>query len=156
MYAIICTRLDVSYAFSMTKRYQVDPSDGHWTTMKGILMYLRRTKDTFLVFGVDRELVVKGYEDTSFMTDIDDTRSWYGYVFFQMENTVSWNSSMQETVADYTTESKYIAVAYAAKEAVWIKGFISFLGGLPSVVDPVEKYCDNKGAVILAYEPRSH
>ena len=53
--------------------------------MKGILMYLRRTKDTFLVFGVDRELVVKGYEDTSFMTDIDDTRSWYGYVFFQFE-----------------------------------------------------------------------
>ncbi|KAK8538777.1 hypothetical protein V6N12_034485 [Hibiscus sabdariffa] len=44
MYAMICTRPDLSYALSMTSRYQANPSEGHWTAVKNILKYLRRTK----------------------------------------------------------------------------------------------------------------
>ena len=29
MYAMLCTRSDVSYALSMTSRYQSDPSESH-------------------------------------------------------------------------------------------------------------------------------
>ena len=29
MYAMICTRPDVSYALSVTSRYQADPGEGH-------------------------------------------------------------------------------------------------------------------------------
>ena len=29
MYAIVCTRLDVSYALSVTSRYQSNPGKGH-------------------------------------------------------------------------------------------------------------------------------
>ena len=35
----------------------------------------------FLVFGVDKELVVNGYIDASFDTDPDDSKSQTGYVF---------------------------------------------------------------------------
>ena len=49
MYAMLCTRPDVSFALSMTSRYQQDPGEGHWTAVKNILKYLRRTKDLFLV-----------------------------------------------------------------------------------------------------------
>jgi hypothetical protein len=42
---------------------------------------LRRTKDLFLVYGADKELVVKGYIDASFVTDPDDSKSKLGYVF---------------------------------------------------------------------------
>ena len=38
---------------------------------------------------------------------------------------VSWRSSKQDTVADSTTEAKYIAASDATKEPVWIK--FSFL-----------------------------
>ena len=38
----------------------------HWTAVKNILKYLKRTKDMFLVYGGDEELVVKGYVDASF------------------------------------------------------------------------------------------
>ena len=34
---------------------------------------------------------------------------------------VSWRSSKQDTVVDYTTEAEYIAALDATKEAVWIK-----------------------------------
>ena len=43
-----------------------------------------------------------------------------------------------------------------AKEAVWIRKFISELGVVPSIVDPVPLYCDNNGAIVQAKEPRSH
>jgi hypothetical protein len=50
MYAMICTRPDVSYALSVSSRYQSDPGVAHWTVVKNILKYLRRTKDMLLVY----------------------------------------------------------------------------------------------------------
>ena len=44
MYAMIFTRLDISYALSMTSRYQSNPGEGHWMSMKNILKYLRGLK----------------------------------------------------------------------------------------------------------------
>ena len=43
-----------------------------------------------------------------------------------------------------------------AKEAVWIRKFISELGVVPSIVDPVPLYCDNNEAIVQAKEPRSY
>ena len=69
---------------------------------------------------------------------------------------MSWRSSKQDTVADSITEAEYIAASDAAKEAVWIKKFITGLGIVPSISDPVDLYCDNNGAIAQAKEPRSH
>ena len=81
MYAIICTRPDVSYALSMTSRFQSNPGEGHWTAVKNILKYLKRTKDSFLVYGGEEGLVVRGYTDSSFQTDKDDSIYQSGFVF---------------------------------------------------------------------------
>ena len=51
MYAMLCTLPDVSFALSMTSRFQQDPSEDHWTAVINVLKYLRRTKDEFLVYG---------------------------------------------------------------------------------------------------------
>ncbi|KAK9037093.1 hypothetical protein V6N11_022015 [Hibiscus sabdariffa] len=130
MYAMICTRPDLSYALSMTSLYQANPGEGHWTAVKNILKYLRRTKDVFLVYGGEEELRIKGYTDASFQTDKDDSRS--------------------------QSEAEYIAASEAAKEVVWIKKFITELGVIPSISDAVDLYCDNNGAIAQAKEPRSH
>ncbi|KAK8578185.1 hypothetical protein V6N13_047039 [Hibiscus sabdariffa] len=127
MYAMICTQPDLSYALSMTSRYQANPGEGHWIEVKNILKYLRRTKDVFLIYGGEEKL-----------------------------GAVSWKSSKQDTVADSTTKAEYIAASEAVKEAVWIKKFISELGVVPSISDAIELYCDNNGAIAQAKEPRSH
>jgi hypothetical protein len=75
IYAMICTRSDVSYALSAMSRYQLNYGEAHWTIVKNILKYLRRTKEVFLVFGGEEELIVKGYSDASFQTDVDDSKS---------------------------------------------------------------------------------
>jgi hypothetical protein len=61
MYVMLCTRSDVSYAWSVTSRYQTNSGLKHWNAAKNILKYLRRTKDMFFIYGVDSELVVSGY-----------------------------------------------------------------------------------------------
>ena len=105
MYAMLCTRPDVSYALSATSRYQSDPGESHWIAVKNILKYLRRTKDMFLVYGGQEELVVNGYTDASFQTDKDDFRSQSGFVFCLNGGAVSWKRSKQDTVVDSTTEA---------------------------------------------------
>ncbi|KAG8499182.1 hypothetical protein CXB51_005634 [Gossypium anomalum] len=114
IYAMLCTRPDVSYALSMTSRYQVDPGEG------------------------EEELSVKGYTDASFQTDKDDSRSQSGFVFCLNGGAVNWKSSKQSTVADSTTEAEYIAASEEAKETVWIKKFITELGVVPSISDAIE------------------
>ena len=74
--------------------------------MKNILKYLRRTKDVFLVYGGVKELVVTGYTDASFQSEKDDSKSQSGFVFTINGGAVSWKSSKQETVVDFTTEAE--------------------------------------------------
>ena len=155
MYGMICTRPDVAHALSVTSRYQSNPGEEHWKAVKNILKYLRRTKDVFLVYG-GSELKLEGFTDSSFQTDQDDSKSVSGYVFTLNGGAVSWKSSKQQTVADSVTEAEYIAASEAAKEAVWMKKFITELGVVPSITGPVPLFCDNTGAVAQAKEPRSH
>ena len=156
MYAMVCTRPDVSFALSVVGRYQADPGESHWTAVKNILKYLRRTKDMFLVYGGEDELVVKSYTDASFQTDRDDSRSQSGFVFILNGGAVSWRSSKQDTVADSTTKAEYIAAFEAAKEGVWVKNFISDLCVVEGTSKPLDLYCDNSGAIAHVKEPRNH
>ncbi|WJZ98697.1 hypothetical protein VitviT2T_017207 [Vitis vinifera] len=155
MYTMTCTRPDVAYALSVASRYQANPGEEHWKVVKTILKYLRRTKDQFLIYG-ESELKLKGYTDASFASDKDDSKSISGYVFTLNGGAVSWKSSKQATVANSTTEAEYIAASEAAKEAVWMKKFISELGVVPSIEEPIPLLCDNNGAIAQAKEPRSH
>ena len=81
--------------------------------MKNILKYLKRTKDMFLVYGGDKELVVDGYVDASFDTDPDDSKSQTGYVIILNDGAISWCSSKQSVVAESTCEAEYIATSEA-------------------------------------------
>jgi Reverse transcriptase (RNA-dependent DNA polymerase) len=53
MYVMLCTRSDVSYAWSVTSRYQTNSGLKHWNAAKNM----------FFIYGVDSELVVSGYTD---------------------------------------------------------------------------------------------
>ncbi|GKC39800.1 hypothetical protein Tco_1052184 [Tanacetum coccineum] len=52
-----------------------------------------------------------------------------------------------------TTEAEYIAASEAAMEVVWIRKFISGLGILPTINEPIKMFCDNLTALLIANEP---
>ena len=51
-----------------------------------------------------------------------------GYVFTLGGGAISWRSVKQSSIADSTMEAKYIAASKAAKEAIWLKNFLLYLG----------------------------
>nr|GEY97724.1 hypothetical protein [Tanacetum cinerariifolium] len=98
MYVVRCTRPDVAFAQNITSRFQQNPGDIHWTTVKNIVKYLRNTKDMFLTV----------------------------YVFILNGGAIDWKSAKQSIFATSSAEAKYIAAFDASKEAVWVRKFISW------------------------------
>ncbi|GJR39546.1 retrotransposon protein, putative, ty1-copia subclass [Tanacetum coccineum] len=136
-----------TYMDKILKRYRMDNSKrGHIPI---------NPKDMFLVYGgnPEVELRVDCYCDAGFETDRDDIKSQTRYVFVLNGDAVDWKSSKQSTTAMSVTEAEYIAASEAATEAVWIRKFISGLGIVPTINEPVKMFCDNSAALLIANEP---
>ncbi|KAA0059674.1 retrovirus-related pol polyprotein from transposon tnt 1-94 [Cucumis melo var. makuwa] len=127
----------------------------HWTIVKNILKYLRRTKNYMLVYG-SKDLILTGYTDSDFQTDKDSRKSTSGSVFTLNGGAVVWRNIKQSCIADSTMEAEFIVACEAAKEAVWLKKFLTDLEVVPNMHLPITLYCDNSGAVANSREPRSH
>ena len=155
MYAMLCTRPDICYAVGVVSRFQSNPGPEHWIAIKHVLKYLRRTRDYMLVYS-GGDLSMLGYTDSDFQGDKDSRKSTSGSVFTLGGGAVVWRSIKQSSIADSTMEAEYIAASEAAKEAVWLKNFLSDLEVVPGMNKPVTLYCDNSGAVANSKEPRSH
>ena len=111
MYAMLSTRPDVAMALSLMRCFQNNRGMDHWTAVKNILKYLKRTRNMVLVYGgCEEELGVKGYVDASLDTDPDDLMSQNGYVFFMNGGVMKWRSGNHSTVAQSTMQSEYIVV----------------------------------------------
>ena len=107
MYTMLYTRLDIYFTVGMVGRYQSNPGLKHWTTVKYILKYLRRTKDYMLMYSGD-ELIPVGYADSDFMSDKDLRKSTSGHLFTLGGGAVSWWSIKQKCIVDSTTEAEYV------------------------------------------------
>ena len=147
MYVMLCTRLDIAHAVSITSRYQSNPGEEHWIVVKNILKYLRRTKDLFLMYE-EGQFKVQAYTNSDFQSDPNDYKSTFGFVLTLNGGAVSWKSSTQSIIADSTNEVEYVAT--------WMKKFISKLGVIASIEQPITLFGDNSGAIAQVKEPRSH
>jgi len=97
-----------------------------------------------------------GFTDFSFQSDHDDSKSVSGFIFTLNGGAICWKSFKQHTVADSVCEAEYVAASDAAKEAVWLRKFITKLGVAPSIVGLVLLYYDSSGVIVQAKEPKAH
>ncbi|KAL0551698.1 hypothetical protein IC582_010787 [Cucumis melo] len=155
MYAMLCTRPDICYSVGIVSRYQSNPGRDHWIAVKNILKYLRKTKDYMLVYG-SKDLILTGHTDSDFQIDKDARKSTSGSVFTLNGGAVVWRSIKQSCIVGSTMEAEYVAACEAAKEAVWLKKFLTDLEVVPNMHLSITLYCDNSGAVANSREPRSH
>ncbi|GJV70187.1 retrotransposon protein, putative, ty1-copia subclass [Tanacetum coccineum] len=98
------------------------------------------------------ELRVSCYTDAGYLTDSDDLKSQTGYVFILNGSSVDWKSAKQSIFATSSAEAKYIAAYDASKEAVWVRKFISGLGVVLTIEEPINMYCDNTREITIANE----
>nr|GEU41406.1 retrovirus-related Pol polyprotein from transposon TNT 1-94 [Tanacetum cinerariifolium] len=66
-----------------------------------------------------------------------------GYEFVLNGGVIDWKSTKQSIFNTSSTDAEYIAAFDASKEAVWIHKFISGLGVIPIIKEPINMYCDN-------------
>ena len=149
MYAMVCTRPDISQAVSVVSRYMHNPGKGHWQAVRWILRYLQNTLDVGLTFEQDESLgqCIVGYCDSDYAGDLDKRRSTTGYLFTLAKAPVSWKSTLQSTVALSTIEVEYMTITEAVKEAIWLHGLLKDLGVGQK---QLELYSDSQSAIHLA------
>ncbi|GJW63483.1 retrotransposon protein, putative, ty1-copia subclass [Tanacetum coccineum] len=129
MYVVRCTRPDVAFAQNITSRFQQNPGDLYWATLR-----------------------VSCYTNAGYLMDADDLKSQTGYVFVLNGGVVDWKSAKQSIFATLSIEAEYIAAFDASKEVVWVRKFIYGLGVVPTIEKPISMYCDNTRAIAIANE----
>jgi hypothetical protein len=145
MYAMVCSRPDLSHALSVVSRYMANPGKEHWKAVQWIFRYLCGTSNACLQFGKSK-IGLLGYVDSDYAGDLDKRRSLTGYVFTIGGCAVSWKASLQATVALSTTEAEYMAISEACKEAIWLRGLYNELCGDKSCTTI---FCDSQSAICL-------
>ena len=121
IYAMTCTRPDLSFIVTKLSQRLEQPTEGDWTTIKHVLRYLRGTADQALIFRTsDMQLELSGYSDSDWATSTD-RRSTTGYCFSLNPSSapISWKSKKQETVALSTCEAEYMALTAATQEVIF-------------------------------------
>jgi len=99
---------------------------------------------------------LRGYSDTDWGGDSDESRLTSGYVFTLSGGVISWCSKKQGCIALSTTEGEYIACSIATQEAIWLRSFLQDLNLTPNVDDPIELLCDNTAAIQFAKDSKFH
>lgn len=159
MYAMICCRPDLTHGMSCVSRFMDNPGIAHWEAVKWMLRYISGTLDYSLVYGnqVTNLDPLIGHVDSDYAANIDTRKSLTGYVFTLFGTTICWRSTHQSVVALSTTESEFMAMTDAVKEAIWLKGILSQLG---LKQDKLKIYCDSQSAMHLSkhhfYHDRSN
>ena len=156
MWCAMSARPDIVFAVGYLSRFSSNPSEQHLKAAKRTLAYLKGTIDKVLTLGqLGNENSLIGYCDADYAGDMETRRSTTGYCFKLLGSTISWTSIRQSTVATSTCEAEYMALAEAAKEAIWLSRMLQELGFIKNN-QSTQLYCDNQGALALAGNPAHH
>lgn len=152
LYAALGTRPDIMYSVVSLSRYNSQPTKEHWIAAKRVLRYLKGTKGLGLCYQGSPEFAI--YSDAEFARDQDNRKSVGGYCSLVWGGCISWQSKKQELVALSSTESEYIAVSTAAREAIWLTRLLREFK--EEIHLPVTIFEDNQGCIAMSKNPEHH
>ena len=157
MYLAVATCPDIAYAVHCLGSFTSNPDMSHWMAAKRILRYLSGTRNHGITYRAketdNNETNLLGYSDASYANN-NDLTSVSGYVFLMNEGAITWGSKKQNDVSLSTTESEYIALAEAAREATWLRNLLKDLGFAQP--KPTVIFGDNSGSLAIAKNPQYH
>ena len=111
------------------------------------------TRELWLTFGGNKKNLLEGYCDTDWASQAH-RHSISGFAFHYGIGAISWSSKKQTIVALSSTESEYIALTHAAKEAIWLQTFVNKVTGIS--IKPLTILGDNQGSLALARDNKYH
>jgi hypothetical protein len=123
------TRPDVTYAASVLSHFLVNPSPVYIKAVKRVLQYLKGTVDFSIIYSSAEPpaLNLRLFSNTDYTGDRYIYRLTGVYIGFFAGRPATWQSKHQSVVVQSSTESEYMALSEAAKEAAWIRSLLSGL-----------------------------
>ncbi|XP_042485262.1 secreted RxLR effector protein 161-like [Macadamia integrifolia] len=147
MYAMTCTRPDISFAIGMLGRYVSNPGIDHWVAAKKVMRYLKGTREYMLTYRASDQLEVIRYSDSNYAGCLDSRKSTPGYIFLLAGGVIYWKSKKQTCVSTSTMEAEFVAFFEATSMAIWLRNFISGLRVVDTISKSLRMYCNNVAAL---------
>jgi hypothetical protein len=154
MFTAVCVRPDIAFAVNYLARFTTHPSAEVCKAIDRVFHYLNGTPEygISITKGKDLELVV--YSDSDLAGGGNDMKSVSGVVVYLGGNLIGWYSTKQSTIAQSSCESEILAMNFAAKEVVWLRGFLDEMDIKQTT--PTRLLGDNQSAINLTYNPVFH
>ena len=145
MWLVVMSRPNIN-AVRALSRHSNSPAERHLKAVLQIIRYLSGTKDLSLTFEWGSILEISVFADANYAEKADDRRSVSGVALTVGKSSVSWFSSTQKIVTFSTTEAEYVALGDGVKEALFVKGVLSFI--IPPISEnSIKVLVDNDGAI---------
>ena len=128
LYLAFKTRPDITYIVNKCSRFMSNPNKLHFKALDRVWKYLNKYPDLGLYYNCNNNNnILKGYCDSDWGGDINTRRSTSGFIFFYNNNLISWNSTLQKTIALSSCKAEYIALKEATKENIYLNNTIRFI-----------------------------
>ena len=172
MYAYVTARPDIGYHVVTLSKFAGSPAAVHYTTLKNVARYLRRTHFWGIVYRRDTpdpqlqdptyplvdgppdlpefpaattRFQLVGLVDAAHANDLRKRRSTTGYAFLFGGGVISYRSKTQPVTATSSTEAEFLAAVASAKHAKYLRAVLHELGY--SQTGPTPLYVDNVSAI---------
>eukprot|EP00111_Clytia_hemisphaerica_P017623 TCONS_00052138-protein len=169
IYAMTCTRPDLSYCITKLSQHLSNPTPGDWIMLKHVFCYVKGTVDYKLKFHKSKKgLRLNAFSDADWASSTDDHRSITCYCTSLNEHgpIISWKSKKQPSVALTTCEAEYMAMSITCQENISLTPILREIyepnpaiikSANQSAIDEIKKstiiQCDNQGAIALVKNP---
>jgi hypothetical protein len=112
---------DIAFSVGVCARFQANPKESHFTTVKHIIRYVNDTLSYGIWYSRETNLVVAGYSDADWAENADDRKSTPVGCFYMGNNLVAWMSKKQASISLSTAEAEYIAAGSCCTQLMWMK-----------------------------------
>ncbi|KAJ9548882.1 hypothetical protein OSB04_021425 [Centaurea solstitialis] len=148
------TRPDIAYAVHIVSQFMSAPCSDHYAAVLRILRYLKGTMFHGLYFSSTSSLILRGFSDADWDSDMTDRRSTTGFCFFLGDSLISLRNKKQSLTARSSTEAEYRALADTSRELIWLRWLLSDMGA--PQLSPTLLWCDNTSAIQIAHNDVFH
>ncbi|CAB1096963.1 unnamed protein product [Ectocarpus sp. CCAP 1310/34] len=151
---LLFTRPDIALPLNKLQKIAHSPTERMWNALVRIMSYLNETKDLGITYVRGSGLDLDVFVDSSYADSTVDRRSTTGLAVTVGGTVVCASTKTQPVTAQSTTEAEYIAAGEGVKEALFVRGVLSFIA--PETSDATIRVReDNEGALALVQNPTS-
>jgi hypothetical protein len=150
---LTATRPDIQFIVGLCARFQASPRSSHRMAVQRVFRYLKHTPEFGIRYSVSSSLDLVGFSDADFAGCGIDRKSTSGTCHFLGSSLVCWSSQKQSSVAQSTTEVKYVAAASCCSQILWIVHTMRDFGVR---FERVPLMCDNISSISVAKNPVLH